>query len=106
MAANFTLCMPVEKSTINSAQPVLAGAFLDTKDAVPSGSWAEVDFAAALSAQAGRDVGGALVHVSTDVTLRYRVQKDEPASGDAGAQILANVERTLGIQVDQKFWIK
>ena len=105
MAANFTLCMPVEKSTINSAQPVLAGNFLDTKDQAPTGAWAEVALAA-LAAQPALGVRGALVHISTDVTLRYRVQADLPAVGDAGAQILAGVERTIGVPAELKLWIK
>lgn len=106
MAANFTLCMPVEKSILNSNQPVLDGAFLETQDQAPTGSWAEVDFDDALAAQAAREVGGALIHISTDVALRYRVQAAEPAGGDAGGQVLANVERTIGIALGQKLWIK
>lgn len=106
MPANFTLCMPFDKTHINSDEPVLDGDYLQTKDQAPTGSWLEVDFATGLALQAARNVRGALVHISTDVALRFRAATAEPAGGDLGQQILAGGERTIGLGGGKKLWIK
>ncbi len=101
MAANFTLCFPIEKLSQTLQLPVLNGRYLATKDQAPTGTWTEVALG-----ELPAGINAALVHISTDIAVRFSVAVTAPAGGDVGSQIQPGGERTVGISRGEKFWIK
>lgn len=100
MAANFMI-----NTVSRGSVPIMAGAWLDVVDQAPTGAWVEVPFTIPENSNANQ-TRERVLHISTDVALRYAVAPAEPGGGEVGAQILAGVERTVGFAATDKLWIK